>query len=169
MDKERDPTCGGGGVEEGGMVTCSFPELVCTLGMFSIGLSDLRHVQMTRSVDSIQFLPFLTTDVNNLGWLSYGTMKGDGLLMSVNAVGAVLQTLCILVSPLYCPQKPAVIQTKSTKRLSFSRLPPWSLYGQGLVSFLHEEGERHLTSFIRFWFFWKYPQEQDRNYQLLQA
>ncbi|XP_069931158.1 sugar transporter SWEET1-like [Oryctolagus cuniculus] len=145
--------------------------------MFSIGLSDLRHVQMTRSVDSIQFLPFLTTDVNNLGWLSYGTMKGDGLLMSVNAVGAVLQTLCILVSPLYCPQKPAVllpttsllrfllqgyaylwlpcltprpgfscvftismylslladvakvIQTKSTKRLSFSRLPPWSLYG----------------------------------------
>lgn len=34
-----------------------------TLGMFSTGLSDLRHMQRTRSVDNIQFLPFLTTDV----------------------------------------------------------------------------------------------------------
>ncbi|KAI2519447.1 solute carrier family 50 member 1 [Homo sapiens] len=37
--------------------------VVFTLGMFSAGLSDLRHMRMTRSVDNVQFLPFLTTEV----------------------------------------------------------------------------------------------------------
>nr|XP_042135299.1 sugar transporter SWEET1 isoform X2 [Peromyscus maniculatus bairdii] len=82
-----------------------------TLGMFSTGLSDLRHMQRTRSVDSIQFLPFLTTDVNNLGWLSYGVLKGDGTLIIVNAVGAVLQTLYILAYLHYSPQKCCVNET----------------------------------------------------------
>ncbi|XP_021105097.1 sugar transporter SWEET1 isoform X5 [Heterocephalus glaber] len=107
-----------------------------TLGMFSTGLSDLRHMQMTRSVDSVQFLPFLTTDVNNLGWLSYGVLKGDGTLIIVNTVGAVLQTLYIAAYLRYCPQKAKVIQTKSTHRLSFSLTiatllssASWSLYG----------------------------------------
>ncbi|XP_012976012.1 sugar transporter SWEET1 isoform X2 [Mesocricetus auratus] len=84
---------------EAGGVADSFLSGACvlfTLGMFSTGLSDLRHMQRTRSVDSIQFLPFLTTDVNNLGWLSYGVLKGDGTLIIVNTVGAVLQTLYIL-------------------------------------------------------------------------
>ncbi|XP_073904035.1 sugar transporter SWEET1 isoform X2 [Castor canadensis] len=80
-----------------------------TLGMFSTGLSDLRHMRMTRSVDSVQFLPFLTTDVNNLSWLSYGVLKGDGTLIIVNTVGAVLQTLYILVYLHYCPQKTAAL------------------------------------------------------------
>ncbi|XP_024429467.1 sugar transporter SWEET1 isoform X5 [Desmodus rotundus] len=80
-----------------------------TLGMFSTGLSDLRHMRMTRRVDNVQFLPFLTTDVNNLSWLSYGTLKRDGTLIVVNAVGAVLQTLYILVYLHYCPRKRAVL------------------------------------------------------------
>lgn len=62
-------------------------------------------MQRTRSVDNIQFLPFLTTDVNNLGWLSYGVLKGDGTLIIVNTVGAVLQTLYILAYLHYSPQK----------------------------------------------------------------
>ncbi|XP_003415167.1 sugar transporter SWEET1 isoform X1 [Loxodonta africana] len=80
-----------------------------TLGMFSTGLSDLRHMRVTRSVDSVQFLPFLTTDVNNLSWLSYGVLKQDGTLIIVNAVGAVLQTLYILVYLHYCPRKQALL------------------------------------------------------------
>nr|XP_055179841.1 sugar transporter SWEET1 isoform X2 [Nyctereutes procyonoides] len=76
-----------------------------TLAMYSTGLSDLRHMRMTRSVDNVQFLPFLTTDINNLSWLSYGALKGDGILIFVNATGAVLQTLYILVYVHYCPRK----------------------------------------------------------------
>ncbi|XP_008852561.1 sugar transporter SWEET1 isoform X3 [Nannospalax galili] len=97
---------------EAGAVADSFLSGACvlfTLGMFSTGLSDLRHMQKTRSVDSIQFLPFLTTDVNNLAWLSYGILKGDGTLIVVNAVGAVLQTLYILTYLHYSPQKHAVL------------------------------------------------------------
>ncbi|XP_039107404.1 sugar transporter SWEET1 isoform X1 [Hyaena hyaena] len=83
-----------------------------TLVMFSTGLSDLRHMRMTRSVDSVQFLPFLTTDINNLSWLSYGALKGDGTLIFVNATGAVLQTLYISVYLHYCPRKrPVLLQT----------------------------------------------------------
>uniref|UniRef100_A0A250YCS1 Sugar transporter SWEET n=1 Tax=Castor canadensis TaxID=51338 RepID=A0A250YCS1_CASCN len=203
-----------------------------TLGMFSTGLSDLRHMRMTRSVDSVQFLPFLTTDVNNLSWLSYGVLKGDGTLIIVNTVGAVLQTLYILVYLHYCPQKHTVllqtaallgflllgygyfwllvpdlearlqrlglfcsvftismylspladlakvIQTKSTQRLSFSLTiatlltsASWSLYGFRLSDpyIMVPNLPGILTSFIRLWLFWKYPQEQDRNYRLLQT
>ncbi|XP_070253691.1 sugar transporter SWEET1 isoform X3 [Myotis yumanensis] len=201
------------------------------------GVSDLRHMWMTRRVDSVQFLPFLTTDVNNLSWLGYGTLKGDGTLIVVNAVGAVLQTLYILVYLHYCPRKGVellqtaallgvlvlgfgyfwllvpniearlqqlglfcsvftismylspltdlarVIQTKSTQRLSFSLTiatlltsASWTLYGFRLsdpyimpLRFQVPNVPGILTSFIRLWLFWKYPQEQDRNYQLLQT
>ncbi|XP_008591028.1 PREDICTED: sugar transporter SWEET1 isoform X1 [Galeopterus variegatus] len=206
--------------------------VVFTLGMFSTGLSDLRRMRMTRSVDSIQFLPFLTTDVNNLGWLSYGALKGDWTLIVVNAVGAVLQTLYILVYLHYCPRKRAVllqtatllgvlllgysyfwllvpdlrarlqqlgllcsvftismylspladlakvIQTKSTQCLSFSLTiatlltsASWFFYGFQLSDpyIMVPNFPGILTSFIRLWLFWKYPQEQDRNYRLLQT
>ncbi|XP_034356188.1 sugar transporter SWEET1 [Arvicanthis niloticus] len=102
---------------EAGGVADSFLSSACvlfTLGMFSTGLSDLRHMQRTRSVDNIQFLPFLTTDVNNLGWLSYGVLKGDGTLIIVNTVGAVLQTFYILAYLHYSPQKHAVLLQTAT-------------------------------------------------------
>ncbi|XP_012514318.1 PREDICTED: sugar transporter SWEET1 isoform X3 [Propithecus coquereli] len=152
--------------------------VVFTLGMFSTGLTDLRHMRMTRSVDSVQFLPFLTTEVNNLGWLSYGALKGDGTLIVVNAVGAVLQTLYISAYLHYCPRKAKVIQTKSTQCLSFSLTiatlltsVSWSLYGFRLRDpyIMVPNFPGILTSFIRLWLFWKYPQEQDRNYRLLQT
>ncbi|VCW66248.1 unnamed protein product [Gulo gulo] len=69
-------------------------------------------MRTTRSVDSVQFLPFLTTDINNLSWMSYGALKGDGTLIFVNATGAVLQTAYILVYLHYCPRKrPVLLQT----------------------------------------------------------
>ncbi|XP_006861593.1 PREDICTED: sugar transporter SWEET1 isoform X1 [Chrysochloris asiatica] len=203
-----------------------------TLGMFSTGLSDLRHMRVTRSVDSVQFLPFLTTDVNNLSWLSYGVLKGDGTLIVVNVVGAVLQTLYILVYLHYCPRKQAlllqtasllgvlllgcgyfwlmvpdpdtrlqqlglfcsvftismylspladlakVIKTQSTQRLSYSLTiatlltsASWTLYGFRLKDpyIMVPNLPGIFTSFIRLWLFWKYPQEQDKNYRLLQT
>ncbi|XP_043424897.1 sugar transporter SWEET1 isoform X3 [Prionailurus bengalensis] len=149
-----------------------------TLIMYSTGLSDLRHMRMTRSVDSVQFLPFLTTDINNLSWLSYGALKGDGTLIFVNATGAVLQTLYISVYLHYCPRKAKVIQTKSTQRLSFSLTiatlltsASWTLYGFQLRDpyIMVPNVPGILTSFIRFWLFWKYSQGQDRNYPLLQT
>uniref|UniRef100_A0A671EZ10 Sugar transporter SWEET1 n=1 Tax=Rhinolophus ferrumequinum TaxID=59479 RepID=A0A671EZ10_RHIFE len=149
-----------------------------TLGMFSTGLSDLRHMRIARRVDNVQFLPFLTTDVNNLSWLSYGTLKGDWTLIVVNAVGAMLQSLYILVYLHYCPRKAKVIQTKSTQRLSFSLTiatllasASWTLYGFRLRDpyIMVPNLPGILTSFIRLWLFWKYPQAQDRNYQLLQT
>ncbi|XP_015681543.1 sugar transporter SWEET1 [Protobothrops mucrosquamatus] len=71
----------------------------------------------TRNVENIQFLPFLTTDVNNLGWLSYGSLKGDWTLIVVNAVGATLQTLYILVYFVFSSEKLAVLR-KTTALLA---------------------------------------------------
>ncbi|NXR75230.1 SWET1 protein, partial [Pycnonotus jocosus] len=67
--------------------------------------SDLRQMLATKSVENIQFLPFLTTDANNLSWLGYGCLKGDGTVITVNAIGAALQTLYILVYLYYSPAK----------------------------------------------------------------
>ncbi|XP_034954863.2 sugar transporter SWEET1 [Zootoca vivipara] len=83
--------------------------LLFSLGMFGTGLSDLKQMFATQSVENIQFLPFLTTDVNNLSWLSYGFLKGDWTLILVNAVGVTLQTLYILVYFYFSSEKRAVL------------------------------------------------------------
>ncbi|XP_063802698.1 sugar transporter SWEET1 [Pseudophryne corroboree] len=79
--------------------------ILFTLGMFSSGLSDLKIMISKRSADNIQFLPFLTTDLNNLGWLYYGYLKEDGTLMAVNTIGASLQTLYIAAYLVYAGDK----------------------------------------------------------------
>ncbi|XP_062847994.1 sugar transporter SWEET1 [Trichomycterus rosablanca] len=86
--------------------------IVFTLGMFSTGLSDLRKMKATQSAESVQFLPFLTTCVNNLGWLYYGTLKSDGTVMLVNSIGAFLQSLYICTYLHYAKDKRSVfVQT----------------------------------------------------------
>ncbi|NXH10618.1 SWET1 protein, partial [Bucco capensis] len=67
--------------------------------------SDLRQMLATQSVENIQFLPFLTTQVNNLSWLGYGLLKQDSTLITVNAIGAALQSLYILAYLYYSPSK----------------------------------------------------------------
>ncbi|XP_032010247.1 sugar transporter SWEET1 isoform X1 [Hylobates moloch] len=170
--------------------------------------------------------------LRNLGWLSYGALKGDRILIVVNTVGAALQTLYILAYLHYCPRKRVVllqtatllgvlllgysyfwllvpnletrlqqlglfcsvftismylspladlakvIQTKSTQCLSYPLTiatlltsASWCLYGFRLRDpyIMVSNFPGIVTSFIRFWLFWKYPQEQDRNYWLLQT
>ncbi|XP_055020226.1 sugar transporter SWEET1 [Boleophthalmus pectinirostris] len=86
--------------------------IVFTVGMFSTGLSDLKKMRETRSTDNIQFLPFLTTCLNNLGWLYYGILKRDQTIVLVNVIGASLQTLYIIVFIHYAKQKkPFMSQT----------------------------------------------------------
>ncbi|XP_068108626.1 sugar transporter SWEET1 isoform X2 [Hyperolius riggenbachi] len=58
-----------------------------------------------KSVDNIQFLPFLTTDLNNLGWFYYGYLKSDATLMTVNTIGAALQTLYMVAYIFYSTEK----------------------------------------------------------------
>ncbi|XP_009180601.1 sugar transporter SWEET1 isoform X7 [Papio anubis] len=170
--------------------------------------------------------------LRNLGWLSYGALKGDRILIVVNTVGAALQTLYILAYLHYCPRKRVVllqtatllgvlllgygyfwllvpnpearlqqlglfcsvftismylspladlakvIQTKSTQCLSYPLTiatvltsASWCLYGFRLRDpyIMVSNFPGIVTSFIRFWLFWKYPQEQDRNYWFLQT
>uniref|UniRef100_A0A8C0CAB0 Sugar transporter SWEET1 n=1 Tax=Balaenoptera musculus TaxID=9771 RepID=A0A8C0CAB0_BALMU len=85
-------------------------------------------------------------------------------------------TISMYLSPLADLAK--VIRTKSTQRLSFSLTiatlltsASWTFYGFRLKDpyIVVPNLPGILTSFIRFWLFWKYPQEQDRNYQLLQT
>ncbi|XP_072774682.1 sugar transporter SWEET1 isoform X3 [Taeniopygia guttata] len=45
----------------------------------------------------------------NLSWLGYGCLKGDGTVITVNAIGAALQTLYILVYLYYSPAKRPVL------------------------------------------------------------
>ncbi|XP_072536549.1 sugar transporter SWEET1 [Salminus brasiliensis] len=79
--------------------------IVFTVGMFSTGLTDLKKMRATQSADSVQFLPFLTTCLNNLGWLYYGVLKHDGTVLLVNVIGASLQTLYIITYFHYAKDK----------------------------------------------------------------
>ncbi|NXP45223.1 SWET1 protein, partial [Heliornis fulica] len=71
--------------------------------------SDLRQMLSTKSVENIQVLPFLTTNVNNLAWLGYGCLNEKWTLIVVNAIGAALQTLYILAYLYYSPAKSPVL------------------------------------------------------------
>ncbi|XP_047453688.1 sugar transporter SWEET1 [Mugil cephalus] len=88
--------------------------IVFTVGMFSTGLSDLKKMKESKSTDNIQFLPFLTTCLNNLGWLYYGILKSDHTIILVNFIGAVLQILYIIMYILYTKQKRQVISQTVT-------------------------------------------------------
>ncbi|KAM9852481.1 sugar transporter SWEET1 [Aulostomus maculatus] len=83
--------------------------IVFTVGMFSTGLTDLKRMQVSKSADNIQFLPFLTTCLNNLGWLYYGILKRDQTIVLVNAIGALLQILYIVFYFHYTKQKKQVM------------------------------------------------------------
>lgn len=86
--------------------------IVFTVGMFSTGLTDLKKMKLTQSADNVQFLPFLTTCVNNLGWLYYGLLKHDGTIIFVNTIGAILQTIYIITYLHYTKEKkPVLVQT----------------------------------------------------------
>ncbi|KAM4735163.1 sugar transporter SWEET1 [Anableps anableps] len=88
--------------------------IVFTVGMFSTGLTDLKKMRESKSADNIQFLPFLTTCLNNLGWLFYGSLKSDHTIVLVNIIGALLQILYIVMYFLYTKQKRLVtLQTLS--------------------------------------------------------
>ncbi|XP_023264656.1 sugar transporter SWEET1 [Seriola lalandi dorsalis] len=83
--------------------------IVFTVGMFSTGLTDLKKMRESKSADNIQFLPFLTTCLNNLGWLYYGILKADQTIVLVNVIGAVLQFLYIIMYFHYTKQKRLVM------------------------------------------------------------
>ncbi|XP_059194258.1 sugar transporter SWEET1 [Centropristis striata] len=91
------------------MQLLSWACIVFTVGMFSTGLTDLKKMRETKSADNIQFLPFLTTCLNNLGWLYYGMLKTDHTIILVNVIGALLQILYIVVYLHYTKQKRMVM------------------------------------------------------------
>uniref|UniRef100_A0A9J8CQ89 Sugar transporter SWEET n=2 Tax=Cyprinus carpio carpio TaxID=630221 RepID=A0A9J8CQ89_CYPCA len=100
--------------------------IIFTVGMFTTGLTDLKKMKATQSADNVQFLPFLTTCLNNLGWLYYGLLKGDGTVISVNIIGACLQTLYIIT---YCHY------TKDKRRVFSQTLTMVSVLCVGWVYF----------------------------------
>ncbi|KAM7420851.1 hypothetical protein PAMA_015182 [Pampus argenteus] len=83
--------------------------IVFTVGMYSTGLPDLKKMKESKSTDNIQFLPFLTTCLNNLGWLYYGILKKDQTIVMVNIIGALLQILYIIMYLTYTKQKRLVM------------------------------------------------------------
>lgn len=88
--------------------------IVFTVGMFSTGLTDLKKMRESKTTDNIQFLPFLTTCLNNLGWLYYGMLKRDQTIVLVNVIGALLQILYIVVYFHYTKQKRLVMSQTLT-------------------------------------------------------
>lgn len=91
------------------LVLLSWACIVFTVGMFSTGLTDLKKMRLTQSSANIQFLPFLMTFLNNLGWLYYGLLKSDGTVICVNVIGAFLQVIYIVSYCFYSKDKRRVM------------------------------------------------------------
>ncbi|XP_042163239.1 sugar transporter SWEET1-like isoform X2 [Oncorhynchus tshawytscha] len=139
--------------------------IVFTVGMFSTGLTDLKKMRASKSADNVQFLPFLTTCLNNLGWLYYGILKTDGTLVLVNTIGACLQSLYIFSYCHYTNDKMEMVRTGSVERLSYSLTvatfltsTSWTLYGLQLQDYyiMVPNTPGIVTSLIRFFLFWRF-------------
>ncbi|XP_059499970.1 sugar transporter SWEET1 [Stegostoma tigrinum] len=85
--------------------------LVFTVWMFGTGLSDVQRMMSGASTADVQFLPFLTTAINNCGWLYYGQLKADWTLMTVNSIGISLQ-ICYILAYLYFSNEKFQVMTK---------------------------------------------------------
>uniref|UniRef100_A0A3P9KKS4 Sugar transporter SWEET n=1 Tax=Oryzias latipes TaxID=8090 RepID=A0A3P9KKS4_ORYLA len=112
--------------------------IVFTVGMFSTGLSDLRKMRESKSAENIQFLPFLTTCLNNLGWLFYGILKKDHTIVFVNIIGALLQILYIVMYFYYTKMKRQV--TLQTLAAGATLITGWLYFTTFLT-----EGEARLN------------------------
>nr|XP_038023650.1 sugar transporter SWEET1 [Anas platyrhynchos] len=152
----------------------------------------------TKSVDNIQFPPFLAIKANNLCWLGYGCQKPDWMLIIINSIGAALQSLYILVYFYYSTTKrqvllssltimmyasplidlAKVIRSRSTRCLSFPLTvtaflasSSWTLYGQ-LVKDNYitvPNVPGIVTSVVQLWLFWRYAPGRDNPHRPLHA
>ncbi|XP_038068482.1 sugar transporter SWEET1-like [Patiria miniata] len=93
-----------------GMQVLSLITTVFTIGMFMAGIPDCLKIFKTGSTENVLFLPFLTTNMNNILWASYGYLKSDPTIITVNSVGSFLQTSYMIVFMIYSPTKVQAFQ-----------------------------------------------------------
>jgi solute carrier family 50 protein (sugar transporter) len=75
----------------------SWVATVVTIGYFTSGIFVCWQFKSSKSTGDIPVLPFLTSALNTLLWMSYGMLKIDYTIIYVNAVGLLLQCGYILV------------------------------------------------------------------------
>jgi len=85
--------------------------LLVTVGMFMTGISPCLKMYKTKSTKNVPFPIFLLSAVSCLGMFHYGIMMGNPILIFLNSVGAVLQSLYVSMyllvvksktKPLFC-------------------------------------------------------------------
>jgi len=110
--------------------------LLVTVGMFMTGLSPCLKMYKTKSTKNVPFPIFLMSAVSCLGMFHYGIMMGNPILVFLNSIGAVMQSLYV---SLYL-----MIVKSKTKPLFFLLLAV--IYDIALYSYiytaLHVESER---------------------------
>ncbi|XP_022105861.1 sugar transporter SWEET1-like [Acanthaster planci] len=92
------------------MQILSLTTTLFTIGMFMAGIPDCLIVLKTGSTENVMFLPFLMTNLNNILWTSYGYLKSDPTIITVNAVGSFLQTCYMIVFMVYSPTRVQAFQ-----------------------------------------------------------
>ncbi|XP_066933761.1 sugar transporter SWEET1-like [Clytia hemisphaerica] len=102
--------------------------MVFTFGFFFSGSAAVLKVHQQKSVKNVNFLPYLAATLNCCLWTIYGHLKGDWLLILVNAVGCILQAIYIFIFMQNCDNKPYylkkvfVLLTTCLGALSFAYL-----------------------------------------------
>lgn len=67
--------------------------VVVTLMMFSTGIIPCRQMYNTKSTKNVPYHMFLMGSLGCLGMFHYGLLLGNGILIFLNGVGAILQTV----------------------------------------------------------------------------
>lgn len=78
---------------------------ICTIAVFLAGIEICQKIYRKRATNDISALPFLCGLVSCSFWLRYGLLMNDTALIIVNATGASLQSLYIMVYIRYCTNR----------------------------------------------------------------
>lgn len=115
--------------------------LLCIWTRTVVHPSPQARVIQTKSTQRLSFSLTIATLLTSASWTLYGFRLSDPYIM-VSSAGSAWQ-VCTVGNQLLSSWQPLRFQVPNVPGI--------------------------LTSFIRLWLFWKYPREQDRNYQLLQT
>ncbi|XP_072028769.1 sugar transporter SWEET1-like isoform X2 [Amphiura filiformis] len=78
---------------------------ITTIGLFLSGSRVCQKILRQGNTQNVSIMPFLSTFINCIMWLKYGILKPDGLLMLVNATGATLAGIYLVIYYLYAQDK----------------------------------------------------------------
>ncbi|CAN1175170.1 Bidirectional sugar transporter SWEET15 [Linum perenne] len=92
---------------------------ITSIMMYLAPLGTFWRVYRRKSTEGFESVPYVAAHFSSMLWLYYAALRSNYLLLTVNLVGCVLETIYILVFIAYAPKKAKIMTVKLVSVTSF--------------------------------------------------